>query len=107
MFRTSLRPSGVSWWGERRTWIRHLAYWAIALGVISITAFDRTTGAAPARPSSDVLFLVWLVVVFIVLAIMGLVSMLREWEQVGAARTISRSLLLFTFLLGIAAAVWC
>ena len=51
------------------------------------------------------LFLVWLVVVFIVLAIMGLVSMLREWEQVGAARTISRSLLLFTFLLGIAAAV--
>ena len=82
-----------------------MAYWAIALGVISITAFDRTTGAAPARPSSDVLFLVWLVVVFIVLAIMGLVSMLREWEQVGAARTISRSLLLFTFLLGIAAAV--
>jgi hypothetical protein len=104
LWRTTLRPSGVSWWGELPVWIRHPAYWAFALGVISLTAFDGTTSAAPAH-SSDVAFFVWLVVVVIVLAIMSLVSMLREWEQVGAARTTSRSLVLFTFLLGIVAAL--
>jgi hypothetical protein len=104
MWRTSRRPSGVSWWGERSVWIRHFFYWAIALGVISLTVFDGTTGAAPAQ-SGDVAFIVWFVVVFIAVAIMGLVSTLREWEQVGAARTTSRSLVLFTFLLGIVAIV--
>jgi hypothetical protein len=104
LWRTSLRPSGVSLWGELPVWIRHPAYWAFALGVISLTAFDGTT--APASDHrSDVAFFVWLVVVVIVLAIMSLVSTLREWEQVGAARTTSHSLVLFTSLLGTVAAL--
>ena len=74
----------------------------MALGVICLTAFDGTTAAAH---SGDVAGFVWLVVVVIVLAIMFLVSMLREWEQVGAARTTSRSLVLFISLLGIVAAL--
>lgn len=104
LWRTSLRPSGVSWWGERPAWIRHFAYWAIALGVVSMTAFDGTTGAAPTRPSSNVAFFVWIIIVFIVVAIMGLLFMYRESGQTRATRTISRSLVLFTFILGILAA---
>jgi hypothetical protein len=104
LWRTARRPSGVSWWGERPAWIRHFAYWAVALGVISLTAFDETTGAVSAH-SSDVASLAWFVAVAGVLAIMGLVVTLLEWEQVGAARNISRSLVLFAFLLGFVAAV--
>jgi hypothetical protein len=104
LWRTSLRPSGVSLWGERPTWIRHTVYWAIALGMIALTAFDGTRDAQPAN-SSDVAFLAWLVIVGGIAAIMGLVFTLHEWEQIGAARNISRSLVLFTFLLGFVAAV--
>jgi hypothetical protein len=72
--------------------------------VISLTAFDRTTAAPPAH-STDEGALVWLIflVVVSIVAIMGLVAMLLEWELVGAVRTTSRSLVLFTFLLGAAA----
>lgn len=94
----------MSWWGERPAWIRHSAYWVIALGVISLTAFDKTTSAVSAH-SSDVASLAWFVAVAGFLAIMGLVVTLLEWEQVGAARNISRSLVLFAFLLGFVAAV--
>ena len=104
LWRSSRRPSGVSWWGERPAWIRHSAYWVIALGVISLTAFDKTTSAVSAH-SSDVASLAWFVAVAGFLAIMGLVVTLLEWEQVGAARNISRSLVLFAFLLGFVAAV--
>ena len=94
----------MSWWGERPAWIRHSAYWVIALGVISLTAFDKTTSAVSAH-SSDVASLAWFVAVAGFLAIMGLVVTLLEWEQVGAARNILRSLVLFAFLLGFVAAV--
>ena len=104
LWRTSRRPSGVSWWGERSVWIRHPVYWAFALGVISLTAFDGTTGAAPPH-SGDLVFLAWLVVFVIIVAIIFLVFTLREWEQVGALRTTSRSLVLFISLLGFVAVV--
>jgi hypothetical protein len=96
-----------SWWGKRPTLIRHFAYWTIALGLISATAFDRTT-AAPTAHSSGADALVWLIfllVVVIALAIMGLVATLLEWQEVGAARTTSRSLVIFTLLLGVATAL--
>jgi hypothetical protein len=104
LWRTSKRRSGVSWWGERPTWIRHVVYWAIALGVTALTAFDSTS-AVPARSTDELAFLAWVVGVGGVLAIMGLVFTLTEWEQIGVARNISRSLVLFTFLLGFVAAV--
>jgi hypothetical protein len=81
-----------------------LTYWAIALGLISATAFDRTTSAVTRR-SIDVAPLAWIVAIGGLVATMGLVAMLREWEQVGAVRTTSRSLVLFTFLLGAVAVV--
>lgn len=96
-----------SWWGRRRTWVRHFVYWVIALGLISVTAFDRTVAAPPAHSSgADALpWLIFLLVVVMSVAILGLVAMLLEWEQVGAARTTSRSLVNFTFLLGAATAL--
>jgi len=104
MHRTFLRPSGTSWWGERPTWIRHLVYWTIALGVISISAFDRTTGDFSAH-SDDVAALAWFGGVGGIVAIYGLMVLLMETERLGAARAISRSLVLFTFALGYLAAV--
>jgi hypothetical protein len=78
----------------------------IALGVICLTAFDGSTAPGSAPSTSGAEFFAWfgwLVVVVILFAIMGLVSTLRGWEQLGAARTTSRSLVLFTCLLGFVA----
>jgi hypothetical protein len=106
LWRTQLRRSGVSWWGERPTWIRHSVYWVIALGVISLTFFDGSSSATSTH-SSDVAGIVGLIVfiVFIVYAIIGSVLARQEGDQVGPARTISRSLVSFTLLLGTLAAV--
>jgi len=104
LHRTSLRRSGVSRWGELRTWIRHVVYWAIAIGTIAITAFDRTTTAVPSH-SGDVASFAWIAIVGGGLAVAGLVFTLWEWEKISTARNISRSLVLFTFLLGYVAAV--
>jgi hypothetical protein len=104
LWRTNRRSSGVSWWGERPAWIRHLVYWALAFGTVAVTAFDKTTTAVT-RNSSDVVSFAWLFIVGGLLAIMGLVFTLREWQQIGAARNFSRCLVLFTFFLGFMAAV--
>jgi len=83
-----------------QTWqFRHVLGWAFALGLIFVAAIDRTTSAAHGDVEMFVflVFLVWLVVAS---AIVYLVRTLRNWEQLGAAQTISRSLLIFTFLLG-------
>jgi hypothetical protein len=92
--------SGVSWWGARPAWLRHVVYWAIALALLSATAFDGSARDPPATDSGDVAVFILLIAVVLILAVLALVFTLREWEQVGAARTISRSLVLFTFLLG-------
>lgn len=96
------RPRRNRSWEERPAWFRHSFYWAVALGAIALTAFDTTTAAA-SDDSSGVggfAWFVFLVVLVSWVAIKRLVSMLREWEQVGVARTISRSLVVFTCLLG-------
>ena len=79
----------------------------IALILIALVSIDRTT--APASTQADeVAFIAWfarLVVVVILIAIAGLLSTLRKWEQLGAARTTSRCLVIFTCLLGFVAIV--
>jgi hypothetical protein len=106
LWRTQLRTSGVSLWGERPTWIRHSVYWAITLGVISLTAFDGSSSAASAH-ASDVAGIVGLIVfiIFIVYAIIGFVLTRQEGDQAGPVRTISRSLVSFTLLIGTLAAL--
>jgi hypothetical protein len=94
----------VSWWGERPWWLRHLVYWAVALGAISLTAFNETAGAVPVYSSPPWLFVVF-GFVFIIEAIVGLVFLYREWWQLSPVRTLSRSLVLFTFVLGTLAAL--
>lgn len=95
------------WWHKRSAWIRHSVYWAIALVLIALVSIDQTTAPASA-PSDEVAFIAWfawLVVVVILIAIAGLLSTLRKWEQLGAARTTSRCLVIFTCLLGFVAIV--
>jgi len=82
-------------------------YWAIALVLIALVSLDRTTTPAPAQ-SDEVAFIAWfawLVVAVILIAIAGLLSTLRQWEQLGAAATTSRCLVVFTCLLGFVAIV--
>jgi len=53
----------------------------------------RLVSTAPASgPSDEVAFIAWFawLVVVILIAIAGLLSTLRKWEQLGAARTTSR-----------------
>jgi hypothetical protein len=86
-----------------KTWqFRHVLGWAFALGLISASVIDRTTSAAH---GSVEMFVFFVLVFFAVIAsaIVYLVRTLREWEQLGPAQTISRSLLIFTLLLGFVA----
>ena len=104
--RDSQQPQN-DWWHKRSAWTRHSVYWAIALVLIALVSIDQTTAPASA-PSDEVAFIAWfawLVVVVILIAIAGLLSTLRKWEQLGAARTTSRCLVIFTCLLGFVAIV--
>jgi len=104
--RDSQQPQN-DWWHKRSAWTRHSVYWAIALVLIALVSIDRTTAPASAQ-SDEVAFIAWfawLVVVVILIAIAGLLSTLRKWEQLGAARTTSRCLVIFTCLLGFVAIV--
>ena len=81
------------WWHKRSAWTRHSVYWAIALVLIALVSIDRTTAPAYAQ-SDEVVFIAWFawLVVIILLAFAGLLSTLRKWEQLGAARTTLRCL---------------
>jgi hypothetical protein len=59
--------------------------------LIALVSIDRTTAPA-SGPSDEVAFIAWFawLVVVILIAIAGLLSTLRKWEQLGAARTTSR-----------------
>src|SRR5690349_8710956 len=81
LWRTTRRDSGVGWWGERPTWVRHGFYWVLTVGLLSASAFRRSDADGVASPDDYV-------VVF---------------ALVGAPRTLSRSLALFAFLVGILA----
>jgi hypothetical protein len=103
LHRSSSRDSGISWWGERPTWVRHVIYWVIALALLSATALDDEAGEVP-ETTDDLALLLWMMIVFLIIAVMTLVYTLKEWEEVGVVRTASRSMVLFTFVLGLTAA---
>ena len=96
------RESGVSWWGERPIWARHVTYWVVALGLLSPSLFDSDAGP-PIESNDDLVTFVWLVMGVLSVAVVALIFTLREWNSVGLLRTVSRSLVLFTFILGFAA----
>jgi hypothetical protein len=98
----SSRDSGVSWWGERPTWVRHLGYWLLALLLLSPAVLDDEAGEIPTT-SDDLVALLWFIICLLAVAVVVLISMLREWEDVGILRTVSRSLVLFTLVLAISA----
>jgi hypothetical protein len=102
LLRTTHTTSGVSGWGQRSVWTRHVTYWVLAIGLISLTAFDNSTGSIP-RDTDDIGVFAWFAAVILVVGVMGLVFTIREWEDAGIARTLSRSLVLFLCMLGLAA----
>jgi hypothetical protein len=102
LLRTTESTTGVSWWGRRSVWTRHITYWVLAIGLISLTAFDNSTRNLP-NDTGDVGVFAWFVAVVLVVGVLGLVFTIREWEQAGIARTLSRSLVLFLCMLGLAA----
>jgi hypothetical protein len=71
--------------------------------MISLTAFDGTVGTVPVGSSDPAVFVAF-GFIFIILAGMGLFFVYLESGQLSAARTLSRSLVLFTFILGTLAA---
>jgi hypothetical protein len=85
--------------------IRHAIYWVVALGVISLSAFDGSAHPASSFDVGEFVFLIVVVSAAIVQVIQKLGVTLREWDQVSVARTISRSLVAFALVLGIVAAV--
>jgi hypothetical protein len=99
--RTNQTASGTSWWGERSVWTRHVTYWSLAIVLISLTAFD-SRAPNTSRATHSITAIVALLTVALVVGLMGLVGTTREWEQVGLARTLSRSLVLFLWILGMA-----
>ena len=64
LLRTTHTTSGVSWWGQRSVWTRHVTYWVLAIGLISVTAFDHTRSAPP--DTDDLGIFVWFVAVVLV-----------------------------------------
>jgi hypothetical protein len=98
---SSQSPDGLSWWGRRRDWVRHVTYWVIALALLSVTAFDDE--ARDVATDEDLTALLWVLVIFLLIAVMALVATLIEWEDAGIPRTISRSLVLFATVLGMSA----
>jgi hypothetical protein len=96
-WRDTERPSGKSWWGGRPTWLKHLVYWAVALFLLVGPLADGEP--AYANPSSWWV-LVLFGVVFIIDAGAAIFLVNRESEQVNAGEALSRSLLVFTFILG-------
>jgi len=96
------RESGVSWWGERPIWARHATYWVVALGLLSLSLFDADAGP-PIESNDDLVTFVWIVMGVLAIAVAALIFTLREWNSVGLFRTVSRSLVLFAFILGFAA----
>jgi hypothetical protein len=102
LWRTRQMNSGDSWWGQRSVWTRHVTYWCLAIGLISLTAFDNSTRNIP-HDTSNIGVFAWFVAVVLAVAVMALVFTIQEWERVGIARTLSRSLVLFLCMLGLAA----
>lgn len=71
--------------------------------LLLLSLFDDDPGTVSDTGDDDVAWFVWFVVMVLVMSVAALVFTLTEWQQAGAVRTISRSLVLFTFLLGFAA----
>ena len=90
-------------WGRVRWQIRHGLYWLGAAAITAVAYFDQDVSEV--NPNRDLGDLLWLLLLFISIAIASLVMTLIELTNVGASRTVSRSLVLYAFTIGFAAVV--
>ena len=95
----SPQPSGVIKRGMQTWQFRHVLGWAFVLGLIFVVAIDTTTIAAHGDVEM-LAWLLWILLLVVASAAVYHVRTLRNWEQLGAAQTVSRTLLIFTLLLG-------
>jgi hypothetical protein len=96
------------WWERKvsNSWVRHGIYWVIAGLLIAWAATNINplwnVGNRPQDRNWDFVW-AWLVAgVVIFLAVVGLVITIRQLEHAKWKRTVSRSLVLITFALGVA-----
>jgi hypothetical protein len=101
LWETSSRRSGVSWWGERPPWVRHLVYWIIALAILAISVFDRREPSTDSDGSlGGAAIILWF---FGIMIIAGVVAIVREWDYVPVLRSLSRLVVVLVLLIGILA----
>ncbi|QIM19944.1 hypothetical protein G7075_00370 [Phycicoccus sp. HDW14] len=80
-------------------WLRHGLSWALAVGLLALAWFDTSEPATTPGPGDDWLGLVFLVVLATAALVVGLVTLLRDWERIGPVPALSRSVVLFALLL--------
>lgn len=86
-------------------WVRHGVYWALAVALLLLSVLDDDPGrVAETNADDDVALFVWLAVVVLLVAVVALVFTLKEWQDAGVVRTLSRSLVLLVMLLGFVSA---
>ena len=97
------------WWEQRvsNAWLRHGIYWFIAGALIVWNALNAgplvSLADRPQHPNWDAVA-VWLFAVIVVFfAVVGLFLTIRQLEHAKVKRTVSRSLVLITLALGVAA----
>lgn len=103
-FHGSDHPSGVSWWGRRPVWLRHVGYWLVVIGLLTPSLVGSEPLRRPDNPgenSPEVAAAVAAMTLLMASAL--LIAMLRELADVGLARAVDRALLLFGFVLGVTA----
>ena len=90
---------------RKETVRRHVFYWVLALGVISLSAFDGTAHPPNNFPVVQLVLFIGISIAIIVMVIKKSGETLRELDKVSVTRTISRSLLSFTIALGMIAGI--
>ncbi|WP_154402569.1 hypothetical protein [Nocardioides speluncae] len=103
-FHGSDHPSGVSWWGRRPVWLRHVGYWLVVVGLLAPSIVGTQPLRRPADPGeSSPEVAAGVAALTLLMASVLLIAMLRELGDVGVARAVGRALLLFGFVLGVSA----
>lgn len=80
-------------------WLRHALSWALAGGLLALAWFDTSEPATTPGPGDDWPGFVVLVVFATTALVVGLVTLLRDWERIGPVPAFSRSVVLFALLL--------
>lgn len=94
----STHPSGVSWWGRRPDWLRHLVYWVPAMLLLLAAYADSEASPRPDRQTGGVVMVLWIAGVMLAL---GTFAIVKEAVHIGFLRGASRVLVALAMLIGV------